>query len=152
MKTIILGKRSFLSQRLNSQLSSSIVYSYKEFNNFVSQNKAKFNLIINSFYPSAKISKIESYKEFYEQSIGNLSSILDKINPKKINKIIYTSSASIYGSINETNYKNDNNNRIIYSSAKLLNEALLNNYCQKKIYSLSSQEFLTCMAIMKIFQ
>ena len=132
MKTIILGKRSFLSQRLNSQLSSSIVYSYKEFNNFVSQNKAKFNLIINSFYPSAKISKIESYKEFYEQSIGNLSSILDKINPKKINKIIYTSSASIYGSINETNYKNDNNNRIIYSSAKLLNEALLNNYCQKK--------------------
>lgn len=132
MKTIILGKRSFLSQRLNSQLSSSIVYSYKEFNNFVSQNKVKFNLIINSFYPSAKISKIESYKEFYEQSIGNLSSILDKINPKKINKIIYTSSASIYGSINETNYKNDNNNRIIYSSAKLLNEALLNNYCQKK--------------------
>ena len=51
---------------------------------------------------------------------------------KKIKKIIYTSSASVYGSVNELHYSSDNNNKTLYSSAKLLNEALLNNFCQKK--------------------
>jgi len=132
LKTVILGKRSFLSKKLNSRIRSSEVFNYIEFKNFITKNKDKFNLIINSFYPSAKISKIDSYNDFYNQSVGNLSLILDKVNPKNINKIIYTSSASIYGSINELHYKNDNYNRVIYSSAKLLNEALLNNFCQKK--------------------
>ena len=51
--------------------------------------------------------------------------------PKNINKIIYTSSASIYGSINEAKFKDDNN-RYLYSSTKLLSEVLMSNFCQKK--------------------
>ena len=132
MKTIILGKRSFLSKKLAGKLQTSILLNYSDFEKFISKNKNNFNLIINSFYPSSKISKIDSFNEFYEQSIGRLSYILDKVNPKRINKIIYSSSASIYGSINDLHYENDNNNRTLYSSAKLLNEALLNNFCQKK--------------------
>ena len=132
MKTIILGKRSFLSRRLSKKINSSFVFNYEEFKNFTFNNKEKFNLIINSFYPSSKIDKITSYKDFYNQSIGSISEILDQIEPKKINKVIYTSSASIYGSINEKHYENDNNNRSLYSSAKLLNEILLNNFCKKR--------------------
>ena len=132
MKTIILGKRSFLSKKLAGKLQTSILLNYSDFEKFISKNKNNFNLIINSFYPSSKISKIDSFNEFYEQSIGSLSYILDKVNPKTINKIIYSSSASIYGSINDLHYEKDSNNRTLYSSAKLLNEALLNNFCQKK--------------------
>ena len=132
MKTIILGKRSFLSKKLAGKLQTSILLNYSDFEKFISKNKNNFNLIINSFYPSSKISKIDSFNEFYEQSIGRLSYILDKVNPKTINKIIYSSSASIYGSINDLHYEKDSNNRTLYSSAKLLNEALLNNFCQKK--------------------
>ena len=77
---------------------------------------------------------ISSYDEFYKQSVGGISKILDKVYSKKINKIIYTSSASIYGSINEKQNKNDNN-RSLYSSTKLLNEVLLNNFCKKKIFN-----------------
>ena len=127
-----MGKRSFLSKKLHSKIYKSYLYNYDEFQNFILKNKDNFNLIINSFYPSAKISKIGSFNEFYDQSIGKLSNLLDQIDSKKINKIIYTSSASIYGSINDLHYEKDNNNRILYSSAKLLNEALLNNFCQKK--------------------
>ena len=132
MKTIILGKRSYLSNKLKSKIYKSNIYNISDFENFIFENNSNFNLIINSFYPSTKISKIKSFGEFYEQSIGKLSNLLDKIDSKKINKIIYTSSASVYGSVNELHYSSDNNNKTLYSSAKLLNEALLNNFCQKK--------------------
>ena len=131
MKTLILGKRSFLSQELKFKISSSKVINYEEFNKFIHTNKKKFNLIINSFYPSSKLNNIKSYNDFYTSSIGKISKILDKIDSKRINKIIYTSSAAIYGSIQDKENKDDNN-RLLYSSTKLLNEILLNNFCKKK--------------------
>ena len=132
MKTIILGKRSYLSNKLKLKIPSSTVYNVNEFKAFYLKNNTKFNLIINIFYPSSKLSDVNNYQNFFELSIKNLSLILDKINHKHINKIIYTSSSSIYGSINEHRYANDVNNRQLYSSTKLLNEIALNNYCQKK--------------------
>ena len=131
MKTIILGKRSFLSQRLKTKIKSSQVFDFGEFKDFINFNKEKFNLIINSFYPASKLNKISSFNNYFNQSVGNLSNILDSINIKKINKIIYTSSASVYGSINENQYVYDDNNRILYASTKLLSETLLNNFCNK---------------------
>ena len=103
-----------------------------EFKKFCSYNKKKFNLIINIFYPSSELSNIKNYQIFFELSIVNLSLILDKINHKYINKIIYTSSSSIYGSINDQRYSSDKNNRQLYLTTKLLNEVTLNNYCKKK--------------------
>ena len=132
MKTIILGKRSYLSNKLKLNIPSSTLYNLKEFREFYISNKKKFNLIINIFYPSSKLSSIDNYQIFFDLSINNLSSILDGINQRYLNKIIYTSSSSIYGSINEHSYSDDINNRQLYSSAKLLNEITLNNFCQKK--------------------
>ena len=131
MKTIILGKRSYLSNKLRLNISSSTLYNVNEFKKFCLSNKKKFNLIINIFFPSSKLSEIKKYHNFFDLSVNNLSSILDRINYKHINKIIYTSSSSVYGSINDHNYLNDTNNRQLYSSTKLLNEITLNNYCQK---------------------
>ena len=131
MKTIILGKRSYLSNKLGLNIPFSTLYSVNEFKEFCTSNKKRFNLIINIFYPSSQLSEINNYHNFFDLSVNNLSSVLDKINHKHINKIIYTSSSSVYGSINDHNYLNDANNRQLYSSTKLLNEITLNNYCQK---------------------
>ena len=131
MKTIILGKRSYLSNKLGLNIPSSTLYNVNEFKEFCISNKKRFNLIINIFYPSSQLSEIKNYHNFFDLSVNNLSSVLDKINHKHINKIIYTSSSSVYGSINDHNYLNDINNRQLYSSTKLLNEITLNNYCQK---------------------
>ena len=131
MKTIILGKRSYLSNKLGLNIPFSTLYSVNEFKEFCTSNKKRFNLIINIFYPSSQLSEINNYHTFFDLSVNNLSSVLDKINHKHINKIIYTSSSSVYGSINDHNYLNDINNRQLYSSTKLLNEVTLNNYCQK---------------------
>jgi len=132
LKTIIIGKRSYLSNKLKTKIPSATIYNISEFKKFCLYNKKRFNLIINIFYPSSELSNIKNYQNFFELSIANLSLILDKINHKNINKIIYTSSSSIYGSINNQKYFSDKNNRQLYSTTKLLNEVTLNNFCKKK--------------------
>ena len=88
MKTIILGKRSYLSNKLKLNIPSSILYNLKEFKDFYINNRKKFNLIINIFYPSSKLSSIDSYQNFFNLSVNNLSLVLDGLNHKYVNKVI----------------------------------------------------------------
>ena len=66
--TIILGKRSYLSTELKKKIEKSQVYSLNEFPYSKIKNK-KYNIIINSFYSSYKLKKIDSYEEFLNKSI-----------------------------------------------------------------------------------
>ena len=61
-----------------------------------------------------------------------VAEILDLLDPKLVVKILYTSSSSIYGSINNKIDIQDPNNRFIYSSLKLSSEMLFKNFCSKK--------------------
>ena len=72
------------------------------------------------------------YSEFEKLSIQKLTHILSEISPKKINKIIYTSSASIYRlAENVDSEKKDEFNRELYSAFKLASEKIILNYCSK---------------------
>lgn len=140
MKTYIIGS-GYLSSELKRKLSNSFIYNARDFLDVVDEiNKTSFdtkvNLIINSFYSVKKLNKIDSYNFFFKKSIIEISSILDKINSKIINKIIYTSSSSVYGSIDNKIKLDDPNNRYIYSSLKLTSETLFKNYCNKYNISL----------------
>lgn len=132
MKTIIIGKRSFLSKHLKKKISNSEIYSLNEFISLNINNKIKgsFNLIINSFYPSANISKLKNYEEFTKLSSLELAKLLDNLNKKNLKKILYTSSASVYGSLNSDD-EIDYFNRTLYASSKILCENLVKNFCQK---------------------
>ena len=132
VKTIIIGKRSFLSKRLKKYFLNSEIYSLEEFIDLNKKDKIKnnFNLIINSFFPSSNISKLKNYEEFSKLSSLELSKLLDIIKKKKINKILYTSSASVYGSLN-SNDELDYFNRTLYASSKIYCENLVKNFCKK---------------------
>ena len=129
MKTIILGKNSYLSDNLNKSITNSHVYSItdKKLNELDFTN---CNIIINSFYSSLKLEKIDSYQDFLKRSLYDLSIFLDKIKRVKIRKIVYSSSSSIYNSINDHDFK-DERNRKIYSSTKYNAENLVKNFCVK---------------------
>ena len=129
MENIIVGKRSILSFNLKKRLPAAKIITTKDFLNL--ELKSNSNLIINLFYPSNKLNSISKYSDFIHQSLYNLSIGLDKINKKKINKIIYTSSASVYGLQNFDENSIDNN-RNIYSTSKFLAESLIKNFCNKK--------------------
>ena len=134
MKTLILGKNSYLSKNLKKSIINAEVFSIND-SIIKKKNLSNYNIIINSFYSSMKLGKIYSYQDFVKRILYDLSIFLDHIKKKKIRKIIYTSSSSIYSMINNdyfTNEKlNDERNRNIYSSTKLNAENLVKNFCAK---------------------
>ena len=128
MINLIIGERSALSQNLKKKLKKSKIISSNNFLNLKIQSKS--NIIINSFYPSKQISKLEDYNEFLNQSLLILAEGLMRLNKKLINKIIYTSSSSIYGL--NTQFKHaDYGNRKIYAASKLLAENIVTNFSTK---------------------
>jgi FlaA1/EpsC-like NDP-sugar epimerase len=138
MKTIILGS-GYLSNNLKKKLFNSEIISASDISKINSLNlkKKKFNLIINSFYKSSELANISSYEFFLKKSLLQISVFLDSINPRLINKIIYTSSAAVYNSINDNIDKIDTSNRKLYSSTKINAENLLNNFSNKNNISFS---------------
>jgi len=135
VNTLIIGT-GFLSKNLKKKISNSKNYSAKitlKKINLINKNKKKINLIINSFYSSKKLINIKSYEIFVKKTVFEIAKILDKLAPSKINKIIYTSSSSVYGDlINRTNFTDDFN-RNIYASFKNASESLIKNYSNKNL-------------------
>ena len=135
MINIIIGEDSNLTNVLAKELSNTIIFSARD-PNLIKKIKLlnkykKINLIFNNFYPAAKINNLNfsNYANFYKQSLLVNSEILGTINRKKIKKIIYTSSSSIYGSVNEN--LDDNLNKKIYNSTKIANENLFVSFCKQ---------------------
>ena len=139
MKNIIIGKNSSISKFVSKNLKNSYLFSANELNKIhllrEIKNCKKINLIFNNFYPSKNLNLLnhKHYKKFCELSLEKISFIFEKIPTNKINKIIYTSSASIYRiSENLSHPKKDYFNRELYSSFKLAAEKLIINYANKK--------------------
>ena len=133
IKTYIIGT-GYLSNELVKEIPDSEIVKARNFIKKISSinsQKEKINLIINSFYSARKLNDLDSYKIFIEKSLLEIAEILDKINSKNIKKILYTSSSSVYGSINNKIRILDQNNRYIYSSIKLSCEMLLKNFSNK---------------------
>ena len=107
MITAIIGKESLLTKHLKIQNKKNLVFSSRNQEDienivrFINSSRLKINLIMNNFYPSAYINQLNNadYNKFYEQSIVFNAKLFSKINSKKINKIIYSSSSSVYNSI-----------------------------------------------------
>lgn len=134
---IIIGKESFVTKALLRSINKAEVFSANNLDdlsiNKISSKK-KINLIFNNFYPSKLLNSLsyKDYIKFEKLSINSLTLILSKISSNKINKIIYTSSASVYRLVeNINNQKKDQFNRTLYSSFKLASEKIILNYCTK---------------------
>ena len=90
IKNYIIGS-GYLSKELNKVIPISKIYTAKAFIEeikLINKSNKKINLIINSFFSSRKLNDLNSYKIFAEKSLLEIASILDKINPKKIKKIL----------------------------------------------------------------
>ena len=139
MITAIIGKESLLTKHLKIQNKKNLVFSSRNQEDienivrFINSSRLKINLIMNNFYPSAYINQLNNadYNKFYEQSIVFNAKLFSKINSKKINKIIYSSSSSVYNSIRKDYQYIDTNNKSLYSSTKIAAENLIYNFCSK---------------------
>lgn len=137
ISNIIIGENSLLTSILLKKLKNSKAYSSKnlKIKDIEKFNNRKKNYIFNNFYPSFKLNDLNSsqYEEFVELSLSKLSLILSQLKSKNVNKIIYTSSSSIYNLNNNIKFiQDDKFNRIVYSSFKFSAEKLIQNYCKSK--------------------
>lgn len=136
MKNFIIGKRSNLSVQLSKNIPNSYLISLKDnFNlNQILNERKKFNIIFNYFYPVSKLNElsIKNIDQFINNSIIDTTYFLKKINYKLVNKIIYTSSSSVYNSIDDKSFSGDKYNRNLYAALKLSNEKLFLNICKQK--------------------
>ena len=138
IKNYIIGKRSNLSNNLKRTIPNSILISLKENNEIekLFSEKKRFNIIFNNFYPVSLLNKIStnSLDEFIDETVTLSAFLLKRLNYKLVNKILYTSSSSVYDSIENTMLSQDKFNRKLYGSLKLSNEKLfLNTANSKKI-------------------
>ena len=139
IKNIIIGKNSLITKEICKYLDNVYIFSANELDkinfNQKTKNFKKVNLIFNNFYPSKNLNTMNKndYRKFCDLSLEKISFILETMPSSKINKIIYTSSSSIYRiPENLNNQFKDKFNRELYSSFKLAAEKLILNYSRNK--------------------
>ena len=135
-KSIIFGKKSKLTESIVKKIKDVEVISSTDIKlkKIKLKNNKKINYIFNNFYPSFKLNDLNSseYHKFVELSLLRLVQILSNLKIRNINKIIYTSSASVYSLTDDLrNSKIDSYNRKIYASFKYSAEKLIENFCHE---------------------
>jgi nucleoside-diphosphate-sugar epimerase len=135
MINVIIGKRSNLTQKLLSVLDNSLAVSsgaiVKEMDN-IDWCSHDVNLILNQFQPAKKLNDFSSPIDYINNAIDSTAKILEFIKSKSINinKIIYTSSSSVYGD-NKSCHESDALSPISLQSAlKIANEKMVIKFCQ----------------------
>ena len=137
-KTLIFGLRSNLSDKLKKNINNSELISIDTSlnnKNYLKQFKfcENLNIIINSFYPASKLNNFSEPVEYIQSSILALASILNQIKvlPLSVGKILYTSSASVYG-VNNFCHENDVLMPLnLHSSLKISAEKLIEGFCNE---------------------
>ena len=134
IKNIIFGKRSKLTNSIIKKIHNYEVISSSNINYEKLNSGKKKNYIFNNFYPSFKLNSLNpiQYKKFLELSVIKLVEILSNLKINNINKLIYTSSSSVYGIEDDLkNFEKDKYNRKIYASLKYSSEKIFENFCRK---------------------
>ncbi|MFV0481257.1 MAG: NAD-dependent epimerase/dehydratase family protein [Campylobacteraceae bacterium] len=128
MKTYVIGESSNLSKSLQKVIQNSALIPTLS-KNFDFEDGS--NIIFNNFQASTKLNSISSYEQYINYSINSTSKILDFIQTNKlnINKIIYTSSSSVYGNLSSTTEEERVDTQSLYASLKFSNEKIIEKFC-----------------------
>lgn len=134
--TLIIGKRSNLSEVLSTQIKDSILISSSHIQNDLDQllkesNFNNVNVIFNNFQSSASLNNNLDPESYITNSILHTAKVLSYLlhNKISVNKIIYTSSSSVYGN-NKFCSENDQVKPInLQGILKVANEELIKRFC-----------------------
>jgi len=136
MKTIIIGKNSNLSKHLKEEIEECVLISSRKallyisiLNNFKDD---EINLIFNNFQPAIQLGVLDNPEQYINNSILSTAAILEYFKKTKINKIIYTSSASVYGSNSLCSEDCAVQPMGLHASLKVANEMLVQKFCKDR--------------------
>jgi len=134
MLNIIIGKHSNLSKMLHRNLEHTVLVSSQNIVNQLNvlelENRKDINIIFNNFQRSTKLNDLSAPMEYMDRAIMVTASVLEYIQRHNldINKIIYTSSSSVYGN----NILCSENDPLLplnlHASLKVANEKLIEKF------------------------
>jgi UDP-glucose 4-epimerase len=133
--TIIIGKNSNLSHHLTVKLNNSTAISSRDIVsdiNILSKYKEQeVSLIFNNFQPAVKLNEMLNTEEYIMNSIGVTSKVLNYclVANININKIIYTSSSSVYGNNIFCTETDEIKPSSLHASLKVANEKMIEKFC-----------------------
>jgi UDP-glucose 4-epimerase len=134
-QTIIIGKNSNLSQHLQMVIDNCLLVSARDILTNVEVLRpfvhCKINLVFNNFQPSTALNDLTNVEQYITNAIGTTAKVLDYFKHSKVNKIIYTSSSSVYGNNLMCNEKDAVQPLSLHSALKISNEALVQKFCHE---------------------
>ena len=136
IQTVIIGKNSNLSEHLQNKISNCMLISSRDVLSNVevlsSFKDKNINIIFNNFQPATQLGRLESPEQYVENSIYSTAMILEYFKQTTVNKIIYTSSSSVYGSNPLCDESHVTQSLGLHSSLKVANEMLIQKFCQDR--------------------
>lgn len=133
MTTLIIGKNSNLSQALAKKIDDCVLVSSRELTqniNLLSDFKdKKIKIIFNNFQTALQLNNASGLDSYIENSIGITSKILEYFKETDIEKIIYTSSSSVYGNNIFCNEHDEVKPLSLHAALKVSNEKLIEKFC-----------------------
>lgn len=132
---LIIGKKSNLSQRLVEKLEKVILISTEDILNDITvlnpYVEQKISIIFNNFQTATRLGDVSEPERYIAYSLGATSKVLQyaKEHGLKINKIIYTSSSSVYGNNILCQESDELNPLSLHAALKVANEKLIVQYC-----------------------
>lgn len=133
IQTIIIGKNSNLSLFLKESVTNSILVSSREIGENINILDAykdkKINLIFNNFQPATQLNSTSNSSAYVTNAILSTAQVLDYFKDTHINKIIYTSSSSVYGNNILCKEHDELKPMNLHAALKVANEKLIEKYC-----------------------
>lgn len=136
MTTLIIGQNTNLTQELLTKLPDSHAFSSRKLSENIEllapYTDQIINLIFNNFQTASQLNDTDNLEAYIENSIVVTAKVLDYFKSTVIDKIIYTSSSSVYGNnilCNETDEVKPLN---LHASLKVSNEKMIEKYCTER--------------------
>ncbi len=136
MTTLIIGKNSNLSKTLSKKIPNCVLVSSRELSINIDlllefKNK-KINIIFNNFQTALQLNETSHLDQYIENAIGITSKVLKYFRQTDIQKIIYTSSSSVYGNNIFCNESDEVKPLSLHAALKVSNEKMIEKYCKNR--------------------
>ncbi|MFT6396355.1 MAG: UDP-glucose 4-epimerase [Bradymonadia bacterium] len=131
MKTLIIGRRSNLSAALHNALpDAELVASASVLDRTMVVPDEPFRVVINAFQPATMLRDYSEPLAYCQRGIGVTARVLEDLRGTAVERVVYTSSASVYGDNIHCSETDPARPADLHASLKLANEHLVRNVCR----------------------
>lgn len=133
MLTLVVGRSSNLSTRLAATLDDCLLVSARHLtvdSLAATLPDREYQVVINSFQPSARLRDLSDPVRYVDLSLGVTARVLQALVGTRCLKVVYTSSASVYGNNVSCSESDPSQAGDLHSGLKVANEHLVRGFCQ----------------------